>query len=260
MNLLPTLPNVSSTVYFFSSNSILDLPLLNGLKSRYGHVTIFNDIAKFESAILKTIPDVALLDIDSPEGRTIKLKLAEREIKTFPVIYLSNFDNFKDRLQAVHESAEGYFLFPVNIEQLCNRIDESISKIDIRSYRVLVVDDDDFFLNFADAVLSSDGMIVQTLQDPSSIIETINRFKPEIIVTDLYMPQCTGLDMAKIIRQNSNYIDIPIVFISTENAIQEHINALELGADDFLTKPIDHEALIAFISAKAERFRSLRNR
>jgi len=70
------------------------------------------------------------------------------------------------------------------------------------------------------------------------------------------MPVCNGLEMAQIIRQNNRYLDIPIVFLSSET--QKEMLAIETGADDFLSKPIDPEKLISTIASRAERYRNLR--
>jgi DNA-binding response OmpR family regulator len=74
------------------------------------------------------------------------------------------------------------------------------------------------------------------------------------------MPQCSGIEMAKLIRQNNHYLDIPIVFLSSETETEKQIGALETGADEFLTKPIDPEKLISSIAARAERYRNLRKK
>ncbi len=72
------------------------------------------------------------------------------------------------------------------------------------------------------------------------------------------MPICTGIELSKLIRQNNQYLDIPIVFLSGETNTERQVSAIEAGADDFLVKPIDPETLIAAISTRAERYRVLR--
>jgi CheY-like chemotaxis protein len=63
-----------------------------------------------------------------------------------------------------------------------------------------------------------------------------------------------------VIRQNNHYLDIPIVFLSSETEMQKQLGALETGADEFLTKPIDPEKLISSIAIRAERYRNLRKK
>lgn len=247
-------------VYIYSA----DAAYVNELSAALGvfdHEVIgFFDLEEFRSAILVRAPAAVVLDIDSEGGKLAKRAMATRVITSFPVIYISAVDQFEERLVAVREGADGYFIKPIDVQALSVKIDEKIAKNTVRSYRVLVVDDDEFFLSFFDAVLSSAGMHVRSLMDPTQILDAIKKFKPELILTDLYMPQCNGIEMAKVIRQNNLYVEIPIVFLSSETEMQKQLGAIETGADDFLTKPIDPEKLIASISARAERYRNLRKK
>ncbi len=247
-------------VYIYSADAAYMHELSAALGAFDHEVIGFFDLEEFRAAILVRAPAAAVLDIDSEGGKLAKSAMATRVITSFPVIYISAIDNFEDRLLAVREGAEGYFIKPIDVQALSVKIDEKIAKNTVRSYRVLVVDDDEFFLSFFDAVLSSAGMHVRSLMDPTQILDAIKKFKPELILTDLYMPQCNGIEMAKVIRQNNLYVEIPIVFLSSETEMQKQLGAMETGADDFLTKPIDPEKLIASISARAERYRNLRKK
>jgi DNA-binding response OmpR family regulator len=247
-------------VYVFSADPHYGQLIVDRL-SNYDHeVAGFSDFDEFCSAIAVRAPAAVVLDIDSDSGALAKDAMIARGVTNFPVIYLSTSDNFDDRLRAVRDGAEGYFIKPIDVQALSVRIDEKIAQNAVRSYRVLVVDDDEFFLSFFDAVLSSAGMHVKALIDPTQILDAIKKFKPELILTDLYMPQCNGIEMAKVIRQNNHYLDIPIVFLSSETEMQKQLGALETGADEFLTKPIDPEKLISSIAIRAERYRNLRKK
>ncbi len=90
-------------------------------------------------------------------------------------------------------------------------------------------------------------------------MNTINEFSPELILMDLYMPQCGGNELAELIRQQETYIGTPIVFLSAENNIEKQLSAMQHGADDFLTKPIITNHLVAAVSSRADRFRKLRS-
>jgi DNA-binding response OmpR family regulator len=247
-------------VYVYSADLLFGKELTHALRFYNHEVIFFSDLAEFRSAIIVRLPAAVILDIDSPEGQLAKKAMAERILVNFPAIYVSANDNFKDRLEAAREGAEGYFIKPLDIQALSTRIDEKIAKNTVHSYRILVVDDDEFFLDFFNAVLSSAGMHVRTLIDPTHILDEMKKFKPELVLTDFHMPQCNGVEMSKVLRQNNHYLDIPIVFLSSEIDMQKQLGALEIGADDFLTKPIDPEKLITSISSRAERYRNLRNK
>lgn len=247
----------SNLVYVFCSDENEGVHLAASLARHNHEVVSFNDLEEFRSAILVRAPHIVVLDIDSADGQRAKQVFALRVVTTFPVIYVSKDDSFAPRLDAVREGAEGYFIKPLDIEALSARLDEKISKGDVLGYRILVVDDDEMLATYYEAVLGSAGMHVHMITSPVEILDALKKFKPELILTDLNMPECNGIEMAKIIRQNDRYLNVPIVFLSSVMEEKTQLTAIETGADDFLTKPIDPEKLISSIVNRAERYRNL---
>ena len=250
-------PNI---VYLFAPDKAYAEQLCQALSDYNQLISCFYDQEILRAALERQMPEALLLDIDSYEGQSMKQEIAQRISPNLPVIYLSKNDHFAQRLAAVREGAEGYFIKPLDVDALSTRIDEKISNNRILAYRVLIVEDDEMLLNYYVAVLNSVGMHVKALIDPAEILDAIKYFKPELILTDLLMPFCNGIEMAKIIRQNNHYVNIPIVFLSSVTETEQQNIALESGADDFLTKPITPENLISAISSRAERYRILNKR
>jgi len=83
-------------------------------------------------------------------------------------------------------------------------------------------------------------------------------FDPDLILMDLYMPECTGLEVAGVIRQLEAYISVPIVYLSGETDVDRQMSAIRGGGDDFLTKPIQPNHLISAVNSRAKRARALR--
>jgi diguanylate cyclase (GGDEF)-like protein len=83
-------------------------------------------------------------------------------------------------------------------------------------------------------------------------------FQPDVILMDVYMPDCTGLELAMVIRQEEAFVGVPIVFLSRETDRMKQIAALGEGGDDFFTKPVAPEQLVPAVSARAQRGRTLR--
>lgn len=251
-------PMLNDLIYVFCEDSDAARQLAGSLALHNHEVESFSDLEEFRAAILIRAPQAVVLDIDTEAGQRARQVLAHRGATAFPVIYISSEDLFFQRLEAVREGAEGYFIKPVDVADLSARIDRQISKNAVLGYRILVVDDDELQAAYYDAVLSSAGMHVLSISDPVEVLDAIKKFKPELILTDLIMPVCNGIEMAKIIRQNNRYLNVPIVFLSIETATQQQNSAIESGADDFLTKPIDPEKLISAVVHRAERYRCLR--
>ncbi|MCH8620034.1 response regulator [Undibacterium sp. TS12] len=245
-----------SLVYLYFSDLNAARQLAATLALHHYEVVCFNVATELQSAILVRAPRALIIDIDTEAGQLARSRIRNRVITSFPVIYVSAIDDFSQRLAAVREGAEGYFIKPLDVDALSARIDEKITQNEVRAYRILVVDDDEVLASYFEAILSSAGMHVKSINDPAEILDVMKKFKPELVLTDLNMPVCSGLEMAQIIRQNNRYLDIPIVFLSGET--QQEIVAIETGADDFLSKPVDPEKLISTIASRAERYRNLR--
>jgi diguanylate cyclase (GGDEF)-like protein len=79
------------------------------------------------------------------------------------------------------------------------------------------------------------------------------------VLMDMYLPGCTGAELASVIRQFEHFVSVPILFLSTEQDTSKQLQALKLGGDDFLTKPISSEHLISAVSARLQRYGVLRS-
>ncbi|MGQ9837485.1 MAG: response regulator [Cyanobacteriota bacterium] len=85
----------------------------------------------------------------------------------------------------------------------------------------------------------------------------MSEFNPDLILMDVYMPHCSGLELGTVIRQQPAYVGIPIVFLSTATDLNKQLNTLNLGGgDEFLTKPIQPDHLIMAVYSRAERAQS----
>ena len=116
--------------------------------------------------------------------------------------------------------------------------------------RVLVVDDEKKIVDIVKAYLERDGFSVVTAYDGRSAIEAVRRSSPDIIILDLMLPEISGLDVCRELRKES---DIPVVMLTARDEITEKIVGLELGADDYITKPFDPKELVARVRAILRR-------
>jgi DNA-binding response OmpR family regulator len=250
-----------SLLYIAASNNADTDAFVTALQ-QYGYdIKCFDRIDDLNKAIAEQEPQALILDCDADHGQLSEAAMkarAENEEAFFPVIMLSSEDDFQKRLAAVRANVDGYFIKPLDIAALSNRIDDKISRRKIRAFRILAVDDDVLLSEFYQAVLSLAAMHVKVLNDPTQILEALHSFKPDLILMDMHMPECSGAELAKLIRQNNTYVNIPLIFLSGDGDIDRQVSAIETGADNFLTKPIDPENLISIITSRVERYRALR--
>ncbi|MBL8967058.1 MAG: diguanylate cyclase [Spirochaetaceae bacterium] len=174
------------------------------------------------------------------------------------ILFYSVRDDFETRLKAVRAGGEGFFQLPVDATRLADRIDGFLAESASEPFHVLIVDDDAEEVAFNALVLQEAGMITSVATDPSQVVPILVEAKPEIILMDMYMPGCSGSELAALIRQNEAFAAIPIIFLSVERDLEKQIGAIRRGGDEFLEKPIKPEHLVASVQMRAERTRSIR--
>jgi len=158
----------------------------------------------------------------------------------------------------VRVGGEAYFTKPVDVNALIDVLDRLVLHSDIPAYRVLIMDDSRVQANYIAMQLRNAGLAAEIVSDPLKIIDHMSGFNPDLLLLDMYMPDCTGMELAKVIRQMEQFISVPIVFLSAETDKEKQMAALGNGGDDFLTKPIEPEHLISAVTTRIERYRKLR--
>ena len=116
--------------------------------------------------------------------------------------------------------------------------------------RILVVDDEPNILATVAPLLRSRGYEVSTAMTGRAAIEAVDRDKPDLIVLDLGLPDIDGVEVCRTIRESQS---IPILVLSARGAEGDKVRALDVGADDYVTKPFGTEELLARVRAALRR-------
>ena len=122
-------------------------------------------------------------------------------------------------------------------------------------YRVLIVEDDRGQALFAQSVLHGAGMQADVQMQSDGLLDAMRRFRPDLVLMDLHMPGKDGMSLTMLLRQQPEYLHLPIVFLTGDPDPERQFEVLESGADDFLNKPIRPRHLIAAVSNRIQRAR-----
>jgi diguanylate cyclase (GGDEF)-like protein len=256
--------DVASTklIYLVDDDPVANREITLQLEHFACEVVVITELHKLAKALTERVPDVLVVDLGSPDSRFSGVQEITRIKKsgqlTSPVIFTSSLSSFESRLMAVRAGGVGYFAKPIDITELTERIDTLSALSEPSGYRILIIDDDVDTSQYYGAILRDAGMNVYVLNTPSDIFEIMAKFRPELLLMDVYMPICNGVELARMIRQDNSFLDVPIVFLSSEDDLEKQFEAVEAGADDFLAKPMIPKFLVSAVSSCAERYRSLR--
>ena len=124
------------------------------------------------------------------------------------------------------------------------------------TYNLLVVDDDERIRNLLSQYLVKEGFILSTASGAEEARKKIQLIKFDLIILDIMMPGDDGLTLTKEIRDNS---DIPIILLTAKSGTDSKIEGLEIGADDYLTKPFNPKELLLRVLSILKRSKSEEN-
>jgi diguanylate cyclase (GGDEF)-like protein len=244
-----------------------DRQLADALKIQLGYygyqVSVFNTLQDFRLAMQPNTDVIVLIDVSFPAnpqgGVNVMSEIQQGRATPLPVVFISAHDDLATRLGAARAGAVAFLAKPVHIGTLIDKLDNLTSPKPLTPYRVMIVDDSVALTAYHAAVLEQAGISVKTVNDPTTVIDSLMEFSPDLILIDLYMPECNGTDLSKVIRQIDAFVSIPIVFLSSENDLDKQLSAMGLGGDDFLTKPIQPQHLISSVTTRIRRSLKLRS-
>lgn len=118
--------------------------------------------------------------------------------------------------------------------------------------KILLVDDEKDIVEFLEYNLNQEGFDVVSAYDGLEALQKLSE-KPDLIILDIMMPEMDGYEVCKRIRENKSYADIPVIFLTAKGAEADEIKGLELGASDFIKKPISPKKLVARVNSNLRK-------
>lgn len=121
--------------------------------------------------------------------------------------------------------------------------------------KILVIDDEEHILELLKFNLELSGFDVCVSSEANEAIELIGREKPDLLLLDWMLPKISGIDILRKIRQDENIYDLPVIMLTAKNMEDDKIQGLNVGADDYITKPFSIKELMARINTVLRRYR-----
>jgi diguanylate cyclase (GGDEF)-like protein len=247
-------------IYLISMANEPDKDLMAQL-SHFGYETsALIDWGEAVDTIQSRPPAAVILDVSQPEN-AIEFDLFKeiRQVCDTPPagLVMSDHDNMPIRLEAVRTGIQGFFRKPVDATRMVEMLDQLTTTDEAEPYRILIVEEDPDLADFNALLLEHAGARTHLVHDPLQIMEPLTNFRPDLMLMDMNLKGCTGIELASVVRQNDDFMQIPIVFLSAEKRFSQRLLALNSGGTDVLTKPVQPDVLVSSVMARARRARSL---
>lgn len=260
MNKLTQSPATQSRLIYFLSNDQRHAgEVISQLSHSDCNIKLFHSPQDLVTATDRNKPNAIMIEITSLSTDDINelIKLSKKDC-TLPIIAIADNNELKTQIESVRIGCRFYFIKPLDITLLTEKLNQIFNAVE-DPYRVLIVEDSVKVADYIAIILQEAGMHTAVITDPYEINNALVSFKPELILMDLYIPKISGLELAAILRLQPTYESIPIVFLSSEYDKTKQLEAMSLGGDDFITKPVSPEYLVWSVRNRAERYRGLRN-
>ena len=261
-------PGANALIYMFCENADAVPSWATSVETFGYRLQIFSDAHQLRLACARETPAALLVDSRSepiqvgergePLGGVLH-GLKEQGDHQIPVVWVCNNGDLRARLQAVRLGAAAFFTHPIDVDALLVKLDDLTALHTPEPFRVLIVDDEPALARLYSLILRQANMETREVTDPMEVMAPLVDFRPDLILMDVYMPNCNGSEIAAVIRQQEAYVGIPIMFLSSESDTGKQLEAMRLGGDEFLQKPVQPRYLVSSVLTRATRARVLQN-
>jgi DNA-binding response OmpR family regulator len=219
-------------------------------------IEVASTIAKAQQILEHTLPDVILLDLTfstSNEDGLTWLKSLKQQHPQLPVLVFTARDCLSDRVTAAQLGTQAFLQKPIASAQIFQAIQAALPQDKAQGLRsqpaivgkVLIVDDDPIILYRVALMLSPWGLQVIPLLDPKRFWETFKSNIPDLLIFDVEMPGLSGIELCQVVRNDPQWGNLPILFLTAHQDAKTLIQAFAAGGDDYIRKPILEPELIA---------------
>lgn len=205
------------------------------------------------------LPFLIIVDaaLTSPDAAGFGIQALTARIKDFPpLIVVSDRGDTRSRLEAVRAGASDFLATPINREFLLNTVAQYLSPSS--SQKILIVDDDSIGAEYIANIIRVAGYQSRVLTEPLRVFEVLETYQPDLLILDIYMPDCSGIELAKAIRQCCCHNLMPILFLTTGTDIDQELCALGSGGDEFIRKTDPDCYLLEKLSYRLRRLEQIR--
>jgi DNA-binding response OmpR family regulator len=220
-------------------------------------------LMRAKEALQQDSPRLVVLDVPDLHGAAlvqcageVRDELRARKVEA-PILVLADSISVETRIALMRAGVAAYVPLPADVSDVQARVFDLLSEPELDPFRVLIVDDDRAQTMIVEASLRRAGCKTRVVNEARLALAEMQEFTPDLAVVDLHMPEINGIELTRLIREQVSFAQMPVLFLSGEQDFAARIDAIRTGGDDFLIKPIQPQHLIAVVTSRARRARTL---
>jgi len=219
---------------------------------------VATNLTQAREAVARKWPDVVLLDLYSNSVTSGLDLLALTTSYRLPVLVLMGESDFAERVKITRLGGQILGPKPVLAASVLAAVTEVLEQSNIIQAKILIVDDDPQMLEMLRTLLEPWGFKLTLLDNPQHFWVALSQSNPDLLILDVEMPQFSGIDLCQVVRNDSQWSELPVLFLSAHRDAETVNRVYTAGADDYMSKPILGPELIARVLNRLERTHSLR--
>ncbi|MEA5564580.1 response regulator [Anabaena sp. UHCC 0399] len=248
-------------VLVVDSDVVLVEQLTQASVGREFQLTTTTNLEQARNVLYQEHPSIVLLDpnvtIHQEDSLHFLAELAQRK-PPVPVVVFTKQTDFQHRLQLARQGEHTFLQKPQPTGEVLEAIAKIIQQVPNGAAKVLAVDDDPKILALLQTLLHPWGLKVITLDDPRRFWETLKAETPDLLILDVEMPYTNGIELCQVVRNDAQWSELPILFLTVHSDAEIVNQVYSVGADDFVSKPIVGPELVTRIINRLERVKLLR--
>lgn len=251
-------------VYHLTDGSGLGCEIDQAMEAAGWEIEVLADDEELRELLAALPPDLVLIDaafLESLEETGAVLRATrQRTGVRIPLAAIVEADELATRLLARRAGVDALLIDPSGAAEVLKSLRELLAPPAEAPFRILIVEDDASQALFAESILRNANMQTEVVDDPFDVLPALERFMPDMVLMDLHMPKCNGMELTALIRENPAFLHLPIVFLSGESDQDMQFEALDAGGDDFIAKPVRPRHLISSVQNRVRRSRAVARR
>jgi DNA-binding response OmpR family regulator len=225
------------------------------------HAEVVTNLPAAREAIARIQTHVVLLDLSSPDsvedGFGLLAELATNQ-PSVPVLVITAQESFAHRVKSARLGGRGFLQKPISSRKAMEAIHQALQQSSTAQAKLMIVDDDPQILDLLRTLLEPWGFNLTLLDDPTKFWDTLKKNAPDLLILDIEMPEFSGIDLCQVVRNDPDWSELPVLFLSAHTDSDMVHRLFAVGADDYVSKPILGPELVARVLNRLERTQILR--